>query len=853
MLSFNVSPQTNVLDGIQLNEIIDRSTLMKLINCSLLKTTFNNPMAKIYTNEKNQLTAYQSLLVNGIVPVSYSRNENNPYGRSNPAKALGLFPIRREIRHTLASPTMVDLDIKNCHPEMLLQLCNAEGVPCPELKDYVSNRQVYFDEGIRAYGCSQDEIKRLCIIYLYGGGFDNWASTLDITKCADEVVIESHIRELDMFRVFRESIPPIHRLIANANPHLCSIVDGIKLDKGIHQYNLNGSVCSFVLQEYEIRVLEQLFIHCSQNGIIENSVCVLCADGLMIQRKNYKPELLDIFNTLVMETLGFNLVFTEKTMTQGYEKILDKNLSFDLINTTFSSGMLADYFSIMYHQFVSIDGDVFEYNGVYWKLMDKKHASLHIHINDVFYRHLISYGTQKQLIANQLLATCTPEKERSVDDLIKKIQGFVKNVQTLRKLKTRKEFVEDIIIRIHNSNLEFDANPYLFAFENKIYNLRTNSFIKPEPKQWIHTTCGYNYDDHYSTHNVETMKNLFISIFPDILVREYYLSVLATGLSGIRLENIFISTGSGGNGKSLINGMMMNALGQYSYKLPSSVILSPLKTGANPEVANLHNKRFAVCQEPDSKQDICAETVKDITGEKTLAVRFSYSNKVGFETNLTFVIECNKIPVIHDESADAIARRLRIIEFGVKAIPKDSYDNLEDKTGYCVQNLEYKLNEWQTSHRQALFMLLLPYWNTFYDNNMELPLVPESCKIKTNKYLATNNPLYSWFCDHYEKGDPTDFIYIDTLFTEYELTFVNTDSKLTKKGKSKFNKKTFTADMEGNMFIRSSFKQGDTRFNKKKHSKPYIVGYRLIQKEVVEEDTDDVVGCVIDVEELEEI
>ena len=854
MLSFNVSPQANVLDGITLNEKIDRSLLVKLINSTLLKETFNNVMARIYPNEKTQLTAYNALLVNGTVPITYSRNENNPYGRSNPLKALGLFPIRREIRHTLASSLMVDLDIKNCHPELLLQICRAEGYECPYLEDYVANRQVFFDEGISAYGCSQDEIKRLFIIYLYGGGFDNWASDLDATKCRPDVVNEycGKIGELETFSLFRKSISPLHRIIAERNPHLCEIVANTKLDKGIHQYNLNGSVCSFVLQEYEIRVLEQLFLYCSHNSLIENGICVLCADGLMIQRKHYNPQLLDAFNILINEKLGFNLVFTEKAMTQGYEKVLDKHLNFDLINQSFTSGMLADYFSILYPQFVSIDGNVFEYNGVYWKLMDKKLSSLHLFINDVFYKHLISYATKKQNEANSALTTCLPEKQRVIDELINRISSFIKNVQTLRKLKARKELVEDITIRIYKSDLEFDANPYLFAFENKIYDLQKHCFVKPEPSQWIHTTCGYDYDEHFSIQRVNTMKDIMASIFPDKAVREYYLSVLATGLSGVRMENIFISTGSGGNGKSLVNGMMMNSLGEYGYKLPSAVVMEALKTGANPEVANLCNKRFVLVQEPDSKRPMCASTLKEITGDGKLNARKMYSDKCLFETNLTLALECNKIPNIPDESADAIPRRLRIIPFDTKAVPKETYDLLENKTGYCVQNSEYKTNEWQDAHRQALFEVLLPYSKMFQDTNA-LPNVPDACKMKTNKYFESNDPLYSWFSDYYEKGEATDYLYIDALFVEYEKAMTPVGVKLTKEEKKNINKKKFLEDMEESRYFRDCFKQRKTYFNKIQHSKPYIVGYRPIPvvNDVVEEL--DITGCILTEDMIEEL
>ena len=66
----------------------------------------------MHQNEKQQLTRYLNLMNNGLIPITYSRNDNNKYGRCNPAGALGLYPIRREIRHTLANG-MIDLDIKN--------------------------------------------------------------------------------------------------------------------------------------------------------------------------------------------------------------------------------------------------------------------------------------------------------------------------------------------------------------------------------------------------------------------------------------------------------------------------------------------------------------------------------------------------------------------------------------------------------------------------------------------------------------------------------------------------------------------------------------------------------------------
>jgi hypothetical protein len=183
--------------------------------------------------------------------------------------------------------------------------------------------------------------------------------------------------ELFTFEAFRLSIAPLHRLIAQANPHLCKIVEDMKLARGSTYYNLHGSVCSFVMQEYEIRILEQIYIYCCENNFVENGQCSLCADGIMIERKKYIPRLLSDLQEHILDAIGFKLIFTQKPMTMGVNDIIDQHLNFDLVSPAFTSGLLADYFSVIYSQFVSKDGEVFEYNGVYWQSMDKKNAALH--------------------------------------------------------------------------------------------------------------------------------------------------------------------------------------------------------------------------------------------------------------------------------------------------------------------------------------------------------------------------------------------------------------------------------------------------------------------------------------------
>ena len=48
-----------------------------------------------------------------------------------------LFSIRREIRHTLARDNYIDIDIENCHPVLLYQLCTHNNIQCDYLKYYM--------------------------------------------------------------------------------------------------------------------------------------------------------------------------------------------------------------------------------------------------------------------------------------------------------------------------------------------------------------------------------------------------------------------------------------------------------------------------------------------------------------------------------------------------------------------------------------------------------------------------------------------------------------------------------------------------------------------------------------------
>ena len=110
----------SIFDGIVLYEPVNATLLDKCINSDLLVTNYNDP--KWFKNEKTHLENYAKTITQNFARVEYKRKEGFPIGRFNPRGRLGLHSIRRQTRHTLVKGLMRDMDMKNCHNELLIQL-----------------------------------------------------------------------------------------------------------------------------------------------------------------------------------------------------------------------------------------------------------------------------------------------------------------------------------------------------------------------------------------------------------------------------------------------------------------------------------------------------------------------------------------------------------------------------------------------------------------------------------------------------------------------------------------------------------------------------------------------------------
>jgi phage/plasmid-associated DNA primase len=527
---------------------------------------------------------------------------------------------------------------------------------------------------------------------------------------------------------------------------------------------------------------------------------------------------------LTIATLHY---YARKDNMEMYADKIMNIKSVNLYKPLFTSGLIADYFKKLYGDyFIYCDGILYYFNGVYWKRDDKNNSNLNLFVNNDFFNNLMTYIFTHFRLNNDN-KTIDEEERKNIHEDIRKFQG---NVNTLRRGSVRKSFIEDIIIWITNNDIKFDENPYLFAFENKVFDLIKGDFTEPNPKDYISITVGYKYEDIDDLNSKKEFLMKWIDkILPNPEVRDFYLTILSTGLSGIQLQNFFIATGVGGNGKSVLDTLMLKMTGNYGYKIPNTVLLNPIKEGPNPQVYCIDKKRFLLATEPSDKHKICCSTIKELTGENSLNVRDNYSSKCGISLKMTLLMECNNLPLL-DESTEAMLRRVIAVPFVSRFLSAERFEEFKDEPNTFLGDTYYTSDFFTDEYKQVLFMILTDYFKKVFKNNkIELGNTPEDCKKITMEYLAVSDNIFDWFNDVFEKAD-------DSIMTFKEVFEIFKDGEfygnLSKVDKRKYNQKYFYDKLEKNMFLKKFIKRRNDYFNNKQISSDSIVGWRFKAVEV---------------------
>jgi phage/plasmid-associated DNA primase len=335
-----------------------------------------------------------------------------------------------------------------------------------------------------------------------------------------------------------------------------------------------------------------------------------------------------------------------------------------------------------------------------------------------------------------------------------KIFGILCN--NIDNASASKNILDQFRTYLPTQTIQFDKNPYLFCFENCAFDLQTGKQVVPKKEDYILQTTG---TDYLKPTDIQTslIEKLISQIFPDLEIRKTYLSILFSGMTGIRVEKFFLANGCGRNGKGLLNELFMELLGTYGYILPVSVLTSKndISTGANPVIANCHNKRFILSREPEEGSKIRTSIIKEMTGGCEINARQLYSGNCKVSMCQTQMLECNTKPALSGTMNEAILERIVDIPF-VSYFTKDENELLKPNT-YLV-NEDYKEEIFRKEHSSALFHILLNHKKLY---------IPSCITKRSKEYVMSSDDVYVWIKENYEEGTMDDIVKAVDLYKEY--------------------------------------------------------------------------------------
>lgn len=298
-----------------LKETVDPNILQNLILCEELKpeevTLLKQYQKKLNKKEKTVVVAYNKLM---------------DMGRRYPEKSLSLGSMSKRTRHTLVSKTHTDIDIANCHPVILSQYCEKNGIVCKVLNDYVEHRNLRLQELIDTCEITRSIAKDMILCVMYLGLLNDF--------CMANNIMNSTPKWIDDFA---KECKQIADFIKGKNEGIYKKISASRNKDW--KKNKVSSTMSFVMQIIEDDLIMHARHKLSECGYIVES---LCFDGLLIQKKELNEDVLGNLSAYCEEKTGYNVDFEVKPMTLGID-LVDIQTEFDFSTYEHPEDKLENY------------------------------------------------------------------------------------------------------------------------------------------------------------------------------------------------------------------------------------------------------------------------------------------------------------------------------------------------------------------------------------------------------------------------------------------------------------------------------------------------------------------------------
>ena len=294
-----------------------------------------------------------------------------------------------------------------------------------------------------------------------------------------------------------------------------------------------------------------------------------------------------------------------------------------------------------------------------------------------------------------------------------------------------------------------DNDPDLFAFNDKVVNLKTKEVRSIKPTDYISITTGYNYPTEKIKYK-EAIDEYFKKVYPDEEQRNYILNHYAQSLSG-RVKNNWVNihsgkNNSGGNAKTSTFTFLNRAFGKYAYAIPADLFCGkqdPNPQAPRPDIIHLKGKRLIYTSEPDEREKLNAKWIKLLSGGDRISARLCNSNDmIEFNSTIHLNILCNQL-LAFNGSDGGMSRRLKVIEYKSRFIHDEKIINKEKNIYLVDPDIEDNFKKW----RNDFIRLLIDRYNDNYKY-----YIPEVINNSSQKYFSDNDQVSRFAEKHIKQG-----------------------------------------------------------------------------------------------------
>lgn len=457
------------------------------------------------------------------------------------------------------------------------------------------------------------------------------------------------------------------------------------------------------------------------------------------------------------------------------------------------------------------EGICYYFNGHVWAPDCDNDYVLHDYIKKRLYQY---YHAQEMQMSAKLGGAEDTDARAALEA---KIAPIKKACVHCLEPKLRRSIIDNIKGDLHMkalaSPVEWNNNPDTFYFRDVAFDLRTGQQITPSRDDYVFLTSGYDW----KTPTAEQMRYLEDEVINKILpikeVRDWYLLMLATGLTGHRCLKFTVANGEGRNGKTVLNGLMRNAAGEYGYDMPTHLLTTEVKSKAGPdqELTNCKDKRFCRGREPPKGTEFDFAKIKAYTDEQVIAARGLHEKKASQQQGrncLTIVCDTNEILKLSGTMNEAVKDRINDVYFPSTFMTEEDRERaLGDKTHLFIRDERVSEDSWGVEYRGALFQYLLAYTAKYYEIKRSLNTVMPDCIKKRNMaYMEHSDPLKQWIGENYVRsGDADNSVKVSDMYQKYKHD--EDFSKLPKKKQLEQNRAWFVSKIQSNMFVRADYKE----------------------------------------------